>query len=243
MVNLSSTTYKLRAGEQKMEGEEEKKKGNQGGQNFGEEEKGSDREGSKTEQSEGTEKLKPKEKNRGGKLSKKREEQRLGGSLHRGEEGPFLTTWAPPLCFLSSATTSPSSPSLKQPCTVRNRRRNTEKNRNRGRRSSDNRTTIPPPSITAVPATTGLSSISSTAVNRSATRSCRCPLSFSPADFLLRLSSCLSHRLPPPLAPHCPSRRPDHRHRRSAFRPSSFFFFFFFFVAAPSPLFCVNSGE
>jgi len=127
---------------------------------------------------------------------------------------------------------------MKQPCTVRNRRRNTEKNRNRGRRSSDNSTAIPPPSITAVPATTGLSSISSTAVNRSATRSCRCPLSFSPADFLLYFSFCLSHRLPPPLpplTPHCPSRQPDHRHRRSAFRPSSFFFF-----AAPSPLFCVK---
>jgi len=98
-----------------------------GGQNFGEEEKGSDREGSEIEQSEGTKKLKPKEQNRGGKLSEKKRRTETGGSLHKGEEGPFLTTWAPPLCFLSSATTAPSSPSLKQPCTVRNRRRNTEK--------------------------------------------------------------------------------------------------------------------
>jgi hypothetical protein len=97
------------------------------GQNFGEEEKSSDREGSEIEQSEGTEKLKPKEQNRGGKLSKKKRRTETWGSLHRGEEGPFLTTWAPPLCFLSSTTIAPSSPSLKQPCTVRNRRRNTEK--------------------------------------------------------------------------------------------------------------------
>ena len=59
-----------------------------------------------TEQSEGTEKLKPKEQNRGETFEKKRRTE-TGGSLHRGEEGPFLTTWAPPLCFLSTATATP----------------------------------------------------------------------------------------------------------------------------------------
>jgi hypothetical protein len=50
-------------------------------------------------------KLKPKEQNRGGKLSEKREEQRLGG--HCIEEKKDRSS--PPLCFLSTATTAPSS--------------------------------------------------------------------------------------------------------------------------------------
>jgi len=78
-----------------------------------------------------------------------REKQRLR-SLHRGEEGPFLTTWAPPLCFLSTATTAPSS-CHHQRCQKRNRteqRGKKKKQRPRAlHRGGEEKTAAPPPGI------------------------------------------------------------------------------------------------
>jgi len=68
-----------------------------------------------------------------------REKQRLW-SLHRGEEGPFLTTWAPPLCFLSTATTAPSSCHHQRCQRQQNQRGRRETGQNReGRRKNRDR--------------------------------------------------------------------------------------------------------
>jgi len=86
-----------------------------------------------------------------------REKQRLR-SLHRGEEGPFLTTWAPPLCFLSTATTAPSSCHHQRCQRQQNQRGRRETGQNReGRRKKqrpralhrggEEKTAAPPPGI------------------------------------------------------------------------------------------------